>query len=110
MQADGKILVAAVSTAFIGGQGRSGIARLDATTGLADTFDPNSVGTVLSIALQADGKVLAGGVSRSIGGQTRNRFARLSNGTAALQDLAVTPNHRDVDTRRLKPAPGARYL
>ena len=40
--------------------------------------------------MQADGKILAGGDFTSIGGQTRNLFARLSNDTAALQNLAVT--------------------
>ena len=45
---------------------------------------------VFSIAVQADGKILAGGDFTSIGGQTRNLFARLSNDTAALQNLAVT--------------------
>jgi len=74
----------------IGGQTRNFIARLDATTGLADSFDPNANGIVNSIAVQADGKILAGGFFTSIGGQTRNYFARLSNDTAALQNLAVT--------------------
>ena len=46
--------------------------------------------TVYSIAVQADGKILVGGAFTSIGGQPRNRFARLTNDTAALQDLAVT--------------------
>jgi hypothetical protein len=40
--------------------------------------------------VQADGKILAGGLFGSIGGQPRNEFARLSNDTAALQNLAVT--------------------
>ena len=40
--------------------------------------------------MQADGKILAGGDFTSIGGQTRSLFARLSNDTAALQNLAVT--------------------
>ena len=40
--------------------------------------------------MQADGKILAGGVFTSIGGQPRSHFARLSNDTAALQNLAVT--------------------
>ncbi len=43
-------------------------------------------------------------ISRSIGGQTRNLFARLTNDTAALQNLAVTPNHRYLDAGRLKRA------
>ena len=58
----------------IGGQTRNRIARLDATTGAADSFDPNANNDVHSIAVQADGKILAGGVFTSIGGQTRNRF------------------------------------
>ncbi len=45
----------------IGGQPRNRIARLDATTGLADSFNPNANGFVESIAVQADGKILAGG-------------------------------------------------
>ncbi len=94
----------------IGGQTRNRIARLDATTGLADSFDPNANNSVYSIAVQADGKILAGGSFTSIGGQPRNLFARLSNDTAALQNLAVTPNHHYLDTRRLQPAIHARYL
>ena len=46
----------------IGGQTRNRIARLDATTGLADSFDPDANSIVDSIAVQADGKILAGGV------------------------------------------------
>ena len=57
---------------------------------LADSFDPNANGNVQSIAVQADGKILAGGMFSSIGGQTRSLFARLTNDTAALQNLAVT--------------------
>ena len=57
---DGKILVGGAFTS-IGGQTRNRIARLDATTGLADPFDPNANDFVLSIAVQADGKILAGG-------------------------------------------------
>ena len=79
MQADGKILVGG-GIQNIGGQARNYIARLDATTGLADSFDPHSNNLVLSIAVQSDGKVLAGGAfagANSIGGQTRNHIARL---------------------------------
>ena len=43
------------------GRPRNRIARLDATTGLADSFNPNANGTVHAIAVQADGKILAGG-------------------------------------------------
>ena len=64
--------------------------KIDATTGLADSFNPNADLVVYSIAVQADGKILAGGNFAAIGGQTRNLFARLSNDTAALQNLGVT--------------------
>ena len=93
LQADGKVVVGYAGTT-IGGQTRSCIARLDATTGLADSFDPNANFFVYSVAVQADGKILAGGGftgANSIGAQTRNAFARLSNDTAALQNLAVQP-------------------
>ena len=92
VQADGKILAGGYfsGTNSIGGQTRNYIARLDATAGLADSFDPNANNDVFAIAVQADGKILAGGVFPGIGGQTRTAFARLSNNTAALQNLAVT--------------------
>src|SRR5206468_10201802 len=89
VQGDGKILVGGTFTS-IGGQTRNYIARLDATTGLADSFDPNADGSVHSIALQADGKILAGGLFTSIGGQTRNRMARL-DATTGLAD-SFNPN------------------
>ena len=40
LQADGKILVGGLFSA-VGGQTRNDIARLDATTGLADSFNPD---------------------------------------------------------------------
>src|SRR5438309_5112036 len=92
VQADGKILAGGTFNGAnsIGGHTRNHIARLDAATGLADSFDPNANGSVAAIAVQADGKILVGGFFGSIGGQTRSVFARLSNDTAALQNLAVT--------------------
>src|SRR6185295_8360509 len=66
------------------------IARLDGATALADSFNPSPNNYVFSIAMQADGKILAGGFFTFIGGQTRILFARLSNDTAALQGLAAT--------------------
>ena len=74
----------------IGGQARNYIARLDAATGLADSFDPNASWLVDSIAVQADGRILVGGDFASIGGQTRNRIARL-DATTGLAD-SFDPN------------------
>ena len=62
----------AARSPLIGGQTRNYIARLDRVTGAADSFDPNANIFVYSVAIQADGKILAaGGFSgaNSIGGQ-----------------------------------------
>ena len=95
VQADGKILVSGnfFGANSIGGQTRNYIARLDGATGLADSFDPNASSVVFSIAVQADGKVLAGGNffgPNSIGGQMRNGIARL-DATTGLAD-SFDPN------------------
>ena len=99
VQADGKILAGGDFNGAnsIGGATRNHIARLDATTGLADSFDPNANHTVWSIAVQADGKILAGGQffgANSIGGQTRNGIARL-DATTGLAD-SFDPNAGNI--------------
>ena len=90
--ADGKVLAGGLFNGAnsIGGATRNYIARLDATTGAADSWDPNANNHVQSIAVLADGKILAGGNFTNIGGQTRNYFARLSNDIAALQNLSAS--------------------
>ena len=74
VQADGKILAGGVFSGAngIGGQTRNHIARLDATTGAADSFNPNANIDVYAIAVQADGKILVGGDFVTIGGAARN--------------------------------------
>ena len=47
-----------------------------------------------SIAVQADGKILAGGIFTSIGGQTRNRIARLDPMTGLADSF--DPNANDL--------------
>ncbi|MEO8435397.1 MAG: DUF4214 domain-containing protein [Pyrinomonadaceae bacterium] len=95
VQGDGKILAGGQfsgmdSIGGVTGQTRNRIARLNANGTLDAAFDPNADGIVRSIALPSDGKILVGGEFANIGGQPRNLFARLSNDTAALQNLAVT--------------------
>src|SRR6266508_2424925 len=106
VQADGKILAGGFFSGAnsIGGQTRNFIARLDATTGLADSFNPNANGPVISIAVQADGKILAGGEFNgpdSIGGQTRNFIARL-DGTTGLADSFDPNADSEVDSIALQ--------
>src|SRR5207237_6204049 len=64
VQPDGKILVGGQfsGTNSIGGQTRNFIARLDATPGSADSFNPNANNELDAIVVQADGKILASGI------------------------------------------------
>ena len=92
MQADGKILAGGNFTS-IGGLTRNRLARLDPTTGLADSFNPNVNNPVNAIAVQMDGKVLVGGFFTSIGGQTRNRIARLDGATGLADSFDPNANN-----------------
>jgi uncharacterized delta-60 repeat protein len=97
VQTDGKILVGGSfsGAGSIGGQTRNRIARLEAVTGTADSFDPNANDIVQSIALQADGKILVGGAfngANSIGGQTRNYIARLDASTGSADSFNPNAN------------------
>jgi uncharacterized delta-60 repeat protein len=95
LQTDGKLLVGGDFT-NIGGQPRNRIARLDAVTGLADSFNPNANAIVASIAVQPDGKILVGGYfegANSIGGQTRNRIARLDAVTGLADSFDPNVNN-----------------
>jgi uncharacterized delta-60 repeat protein len=99
LQADGKVLVGGefFGAGSIGGQTRGYIARLDGTTGAVDSFNPNANGEVDAIAVQADGKILAGGLftgSNSIGNQTRSRMARLDPGTGLADSFNPGANGR----------------
>jgi hypothetical protein len=60
---------------------------------LADSFDPNPNDRVISIAVQADGKILAGGVFTSIGGQARFGIARLDATTGAADSFNPNSNN-----------------
>jgi uncharacterized delta-60 repeat protein len=85
IQANGKIVIGGYFTT-IGGVTRRGIARLNRDGTLETAFDPDatggSVGSVTALALQADGKIVAGGDFRYMGGADRANLARLVNETA----------------------------
>jgi Domain of unknown function (DUF5122) beta-propeller len=85
VQPDGKILIGGDFTTLSPNGGaavtRNRIARLNPDGTLDTAFDPNANGAVYAIAVQTDGKILAGGVfdgANSIGGQTRNRIGTLA--------------------------------
>ena len=89
-QGDGKILVAGNFTGLGGGTGtttRNRLGRLNPDGSLDSSFDPGVGGDVYALALQADGKILVGGLFNTLGGggtgtTTRNYIGRLhANGT-----------------------------
>jgi uncharacterized delta-60 repeat protein len=91
VQRDGKILIAG-DFFNIGGQPRGNIARLnpDGTVESTLTFDPGTGanGSIETLAVQADGKIIIAGAFVTVNGQTRNNIARLNpNGT--LENLTT---------------------
>ena len=87
VQPDGKILVGGDFT-MLGGGGtgataRNRIGRLNADGSLDAGFNPGSNGTVATLALQPDGKILVGGNFTGLGGgtgaTTRNNIGRLNS-------------------------------
>ena len=81
MQGDGKIVVSGNFTT-LNGVASNRVARLNAD-GTPDTTFTTNVGTgfndfVFSVAVQADGKILAGGSFTTLNGASRNRIARLN--------------------------------
>jgi uncharacterized delta-60 repeat protein len=79
VQPDGKVLIAGLFTT-VNGTNRNSIARLNADGSLDGSFNPGTGvnGTVSSVALQLDGKVLIGGSFTSVNGTNRNNIARLN--------------------------------
>ena len=84
VQADGKILVGGSFTT-LGGQTRNYIGRLNADGTLDSGFNPGVGGavggnnaSVSSLAVQADGAILVGGVFTTLAGQTRKYIGRLN--------------------------------
>jgi hypothetical protein len=74
----------------MGGLARNRIARLHADGSVDGTYDPNANGTVQSLVLESDGRLLAGGAFTEIGGAPRNRIARITYGGGV--DTAFDPD------------------
>jgi len=56
----------------------SAVAVLAVNLALLDSLNPGADGSVHSLAVQADGKILVGGYFTTLGGQPRNRITRLN--------------------------------
>lgn len=78
-QRNGKILVGGTFTS-VAGTPRLGIARLNLDGSVDTSFDPGSgvVGTIKSIVIEADDKILIGGSFTNVSGFTRPNIARLN--------------------------------
>jgi uncharacterized delta-60 repeat protein len=105
LQADGKILIGG-NFRMLGGQPRNAIGRLN-SDGSLDTFDPDvggggisPVGVVDSIALQADGKILVGGLFGTLGGQPRQFYTRVLNTAPAVQSLTINTRGTEITWAR----------
>ena len=79
VQSDGKFLIAG-SFPQVTATARAGIARLNPDGSLDPSFNPGSGanGTIQSVAIQTDGKLVIGGLFTSFNGTARNRVARLN--------------------------------
>lgn len=80
IQTDGKIIVGGDFTTY-NGSSRNYIARLNSDGSLDATFNPGSGtnGTVRTISVQSDGKILIGGLFSTYNGTSRNNIARLNS-------------------------------
>lgn len=80
---NGTAVYAGGSFATIGGASRNSIAALDAITGNATSWNPNTIGDVNCLTILGT-NVFAGGYFTGIGGQNRNNIAALdiATGTA----------------------------
>ena len=91
LQPDGKFLVGGSFTSY-NGVNRNNIVRLNSDGSLDASFSPTTGfnNSVSAIALQPDGKIIAGGNFTSYNGNARNRIARLH--TDGAVDLSFFPN------------------
>lgn len=80
LQADGKVLLGGAFNT-VHGTNRNSIARLNTNGSLDGSFDPGTGldgGSISSMALQSNGRVLIGGIFLTVNGMPRNRLARLN--------------------------------
>lgn len=78
LQKDGKIIIGG-SFSTVNGVPRNGIARLNTDGSLDTSFDPGTGfdNAPLSMTIQNDGKIIAGGLFTSYNGTSRNKIVRL---------------------------------
>jgi len=114
LQTDGKILVAGSFTTLGGGgtgtAQRNFIGRLNPNGALDASFDPGANVTVRALAVETDGKILAGGDFTTLGGggagtTPRNFIGRLTNPNPASQELTVDTSGTTISWLRSSASP-----
>ena len=98
LQGDGRVVIGGDFTAVNGNTNFNHIARLNPDGSLDTTFNPGvgASDSVRAIAIQADGKILIGGLFTSVNGVALNHIARLNqNGSL---DAAFQPGVGADDT------------
>ncbi len=105
LQEDGKVLLGGAFTSF-NGTARTRIARLNSDGSLDSSFDPGTgaSNTVYTLAVQRDGKILAGGTFTTFNGTSRSRITRLH--TDGSLDTGFNPGtgaSSDVRTVKVQP-------
>jgi uncharacterized delta-60 repeat protein len=90
IQPDGKILIGGAFGTY-NTIGRNRVARVNSDGSIDASFTPGTgaSNTVNTVALQADGKILIGGLFTTYNGTARNRIARLN--TDGTLDLSFNP-------------------
>lgn len=101
LQPDGKLIVCGTFTQF-NGNTQNRIARLNSDGTLDASFNPGTGFNLetRAVALQADGKILVGGLFTSFNGTTRNRIARL-NADGSLDTTFDPGNFFTDDIRKI---------
>jgi hypothetical protein len=120
VQADGRILVGGCFDYVEGVRGdatRNSFVRLEPDGSVDVSFDPGASGNgpvtpvrVMSLALQADGKILAGGVFETLGGESRTNLGRVSNNGDAAQSLTLDLNTSTAHWRRSGTVPEVEHV
>ncbi|MBA3634533.1 MAG: VCBS repeat-containing protein [Acidobacteria bacterium] len=111
LQSDGKILIGGVFNS-VGGQTRTGIARLNADGSLDASFNPTfGNAAIQSILVQSDGKIMVGGTFSGVNGFSRTNLARLN--TDGSLDSSFNAANNSIITfgvRQIEVQTDERYL
>jgi uncharacterized delta-60 repeat protein len=96
VQPDGKVIFGGDYFYTVGGAQHQYLARLNPDGSVDASFNAITNTTVNTIAVQADGKILVGGVFTTVNGKTRNRIARL-NADGSLDESFTASADLDVN-------------